>query len=158
VTVLRNKEETTPGRKPKSEMQFTMTPLIDCVFLLLIFFMIATTFAPMPGIRVKLPPPGTPPPGQKDQQQLILRVSDPEPGIPDGAMVLNDDLVSMGELLGRFQRATLKQKEMLIIQSGRDVWHDQVVRVMDLAKRADIKKIGFAMVSSYELFCRRWPN
>jgi biopolymer transport protein ExbD len=147
VTVLRNKEETTPGRKPKSEMQFTMTPLIDCVFLLLIFFMIATTFAPMPGIRVKLPPPGTPPPGQKDQQQLILRVSDPEPGIPDGAMVLNDDLVSMGELLGRFQRATLKQKEMLIIQSGRDVWHDQVVRVMDLAKRADIKKIGFAMVA-----------
>jgi biopolymer transport protein ExbD len=147
VTVLRTDEETTPGRRRKSEMQFTMTPLIDCVFLLLIFFMIATTFAPMPGIRVKLPPLGTPPPGQKDQQQLILRVSDPEPGIPDGAMVLNDDLVSMGELLGRFQRATLKQKEMLIIQSGRDVWHDQVVRVMDLAKRADIKKIGFAMVA-----------
>jgi biopolymer transport protein ExbD len=147
VTVLRTDEETTPGRRRKSEMQFTMTPLIDCVFLLLIFFMIATTFAPMPGIRVKLPPPGTPPPGQKDQQQLILRVSDPEPGIPDGAMVLNDDLVSMGELLGRFQRATLKQKEMLIIQSGRDVWHDQVVRVMDLAKRSDIKKIGFAMVA-----------
>jgi biopolymer transport protein ExbD len=125
-----------------------MTPLIDCVFLLLIFFMIATTFAPMPGIRVKLPPPGTPPPGQKDQQQLILRISDPEPGKADGDMVLNDDLVSMGdELLGRFQRATLKQKEMLIIQSGRDVWHDQIVRVMDLAKRADIKKIGFAMVA-----------
>ena len=144
---MRGEEEKEPGRRRKSEMQFTMTPLIDCVFLLLIFFMIATTFSPMPGIRVKLPPPGTPPPGQKDQQQLILRVSDPEPGIPDGAMVLNDDLVSMGELLGRFQRATLKQKEMLIIQSGRDVWHDQVVRVMDLAKRADIKKIGFAMVA-----------
>ena len=144
---MRGEEEREPGRRRKSEMQFTMTPLIDCVFLLLIFFMIATTFSPMPGIRVKLPPPGTPPPGQKEQQQLILRVSDPEPGIPDGAMVLNDDLVSMGELLGRFQRATLKQKEMLIIQSGRDVWHDQIVRVMDLAKRADIKKIGFAMVA-----------
>jgi len=144
---LRGDEEREPGRRRKSEMAFTMTPLIDCVFLLLIFFMIATTFSPMPGIRVKLPPPGTPPPGQKDQQQLILRVSDPEPGIPDGAMVLNDDLVSMGELLGRFQRATLKQKEMLIIQSGRDVWHGQIVKVMDLAKRADIKKIGFAMVA-----------
>ena len=144
---MRGDEETAPGRRRKSEMAFTMTPLIDCVFLLLIFFMIATTFAPMPGIRVKLPPPGTPPPGQKDQQQLILRISDPEPGIPDGAMVLNDNLVSMGELLGSFQRATLKQKEMLIIKSGRDVWHDQIVRIMDLAKRADIKKIGFAMVA-----------
>lgn len=144
---MKDEEEKEPGRRRKSEMAFTMTPLIDCVFLLLIFFMIATTFSPMPGIRVKLPPPGTPPPGTKDQQQLILRISDPEPGIPDGAMVLNDDLISMGELLGSFQRATLKQKEMLIIQSGRDVWHDQIVRVMDLAKRADIKKIGFAMVA-----------
>lgn len=144
---MRGVEEAAPGRRRKSEMEINMTPLIDCVFLLLIFFMIATTFAPMPGIRVKLPPPGTPPPGQKDQQQLILRISDPEPGIPDGAMVLNDNLISMGELLGSFQRATLKQKEMLIIQSGRDVWHKQIVKIMDLAKRADIKKIGFAMVA-----------
>jgi len=36
---------------------------------------------------------------------------------------------------------------MLIIQSGRDVGHDQIVKVMDLAKRADIKKIGFEMVA-----------
>ena len=144
---MRGEEELAPGRRRKSEMAFTMTPLIDCVFLLLIFFMIATTFAPMPGIRVKLPPPGTPPPNQREQKQLILRISDPEPGIPDGAMVLNDDLISMGELLASFQRATLEQKKMLIIQSGRDVWHDQIVRVMDLAKRADVKKIGFAMVA-----------
>jgi biopolymer transport protein ExbD len=124
-----------------------MTPLIDCVFLLLIFFMIATTFSPMPGIRVKLPPPGTPPPGHKQQDQLILRVSNPEQGSLLGTMVLNDDVVDMEVLLGRFQGATLKQKEMLIIQSGRDVWHDQIVKVMDLAKRSDVKKIGFAMVA-----------
>ena len=129
-------------------MQFTMTPLIDCVFLLLIFFMIATTFAPMPGIRVRLPPPGMPPPDRDPtQKQLILRISDPEPGMPYGTMVLNDQVVSMEILLGYFQRATLQQKEMLIIQSGRDVWHDQIVKVMDLAKRADVKKIGFAMVA-----------
>jgi biopolymer transport protein ExbD len=124
-----------------------MTPLIDCVFLLLIFFMIATTFSPMPGIRVKLPPPGTPPPGSDKPQQLILRISNPDPGEPYGTMVLNDEIVALETLLGRFQRATLKQKEMLIIQSQRDVLHDQIVKVMDLAKRADVKKIGFAMVA-----------
>jgi biopolymer transport protein ExbD len=124
-----------------------MTPLIDVVFLLLIFFMIATTFSPLPGIRVKLPPPGTPPPGTDKPQQLILRISDPEAGMPYGTMVLNDQVITMELLLGHFQRATLKQKEMLIIQSGRDVLHDQVVGVMDLAKRADVKKIGFAMVA-----------
>ena len=141
------KEDTAPGRRRREEAGFTMTPLIDCVFLLLIFFMIATTFSPLPGIRVKLPPPGTPPPGIDKPQQLILRVSDPDPGIPYGTMVLNDRVVSMEMLLGNFQRATLKQKEMLIIQSGRDVLHDQIVKVMDLAKRSDVKKIGFAMVA-----------
>jgi biopolymer transport protein ExbD len=133
------------GRKRSSDMSVNMTPLIDCVFLLLIFFMIATTFAPMPGIRVKLPPPGAPPLGTDKPQQLILRISDPEAGNPYGTMVLNDNVASMEMLLGNFQRATLKQKEMLIIQSGRQVLHDQIVKVMDLAKRADVKKIGFAM-------------
>jgi biopolymer transport protein ExbD len=128
-------------------MSINMTPLIDCVFLLLIFFMIATTFSPLPGIRVKLPPPGTPPPTQQEPRQFILRISDPDPGMPYGTMVLNDQVISMEMLLGTFQRGSLKQKEMLIIQSGRDVWHNQIVQVMDLAKRADIKKIGFAMVA-----------
>lgn len=144
---MRGEEARTPGRRRSEAVQFNMTPLIDVVFLLLIFFMIATTFAPLPGIRVKLPPPGTPPPGTDKPEQLILRISDPEPGMPYGTMVLNEQVVSMEVLLGNFQRSTLKQKEMLIIQSGREVLHDQIVRVMDLAKRADVKKIGFAMVA-----------
>jgi len=142
VTVL-NQDEATAKRR-KSEMEVNMTPLIDCVFLLLIFFMIATTFAPMPGIRVKLPPPGTPPPNAEKPEQLILRISDPDTG-GYGTMILNDQVTSLEMILGNFQSASLKQKEMLIIQSGRLVLHEQIVKVMDLAKRADIKKIGFAM-------------
>jgi biopolymer transport protein ExbD len=142
VTVL--KEEEAAGRRRKSEMEVNMTPLIDCVFLLLIFFMIATTFAPMPGIRVKLPPPGAPPPGSDKPEQLILRISDPDASAY-GTMILNDQVTSMEMILASFQRASLKQKEMLIIQSGRQVLHEQIIKVMDLAKRADIKKIGFAM-------------
>jgi len=134
-------EETAPA--------INMTPMIDCVFQLLIFFMVATSFSPMPGIRVKLPPPGTPPPGAAKPEQFILRISDPDPGISQGTMVLNDQIVSMEMLLANFQRGTLKQKDMLIIQSGRQVYHDQIVKVMDMAKRADVKKIGFAMVARY---------
>jgi biopolymer transport protein ExbD len=143
VTILKDDQS---GSSKRSELSVNMTPLIDCVFLLLIFFMIATTFSPMPGIRVKLPPPGAPPPGTDKPQQLILRIGDPEAGEPYGTMVLNDQVVSLEMLLNTFQRATLKQKEMLIIQSGRKVLHEQIVKVMDLAKRADVKKIGFAMV------------
>jgi biopolymer transport protein ExbD len=123
-----------------------MTPMIDAVFLLLIFFMVATSFSPIPGIRVKLPPPGVPQSSSKPET-LILRISDPEPGNSIGVMVLNDNIISIDRLLAVFQGATLKQKDMLIIQSGRSVFHEQIVTVMDLAKRSDIKKIGFAMVA-----------
>jgi biopolymer transport protein ExbD len=133
-------------RKKRPKPEINMTPLIDAVFLLLIFFMVATSFAPIPGILVKLPPPGMPQSSQTPQN-LILRISDPDPGVPNGVMVLNENIISVDRLLVAFQAATLKQKEMLIIQSGRSVLHGQIVEVMDLAKRADIKKIGFAMVA-----------
>jgi biopolymer transport protein ExbD len=133
-------------RKKRPWVDIQMTPMIDAVFLLLIFFMVATSFAPIPGIRVKLPPPGMPQ-NSSQPQSLILRISDPEPGSSIGVMILNENIVSMDRLLGIFQNSTLKQKDMLIIQSGRSVFHEQIVMVMDLAKRSDIKKIGFAMVA-----------
>jgi len=133
-------------RKKRAWVDIQMTPMIDAVFLLLIFFMVATSFSPIPGIRVKLPPPGVPQSSSKPET-LILRISDPEPGNSIGVMVLNDNIISIDRLLAVFQSATLKQKDMLIIQSGRSVFHEQIVTVMDLAKRSDIKKIGFAMVA-----------
>jgi len=133
-------------RKKRQWQDIQMTPMIDAVFLLLIFFMVATSFAPIPGIRVKLPPPGMPQSSQTPQN-LVLRISDPDAGTSVGVMVLNENIISMDRLLVAFQGATLKQKEMLIIQSGRSVFHEQIVTIMDLAKRSDIKKIGFAMVA-----------
>ena len=133
-------------RKKRPWVDIQMTPMIDAVFLLLIFFMVATSFSPIPGIRVKLPPPGMPQ-SSSQPQTLILRISDPEPGTSVGIMVLNDNIISIDRLLAVFQGATLKQKDMLIIQSGRSVFHEQIVTIMDLAKRSDIKKIGFAMVA-----------
>jgi len=125
--------------------EMRMEPMIDVVFLLLIFFMVSTTFSPMPGIRVKLPPPGTP--SASKPKGLILRIASPEGGNPYGIMVLNDDIIEMDTLYGYFIDASATAKEMLIMQAARDVLHKQIVQIMDLAKRANIDKIGFAMVA-----------
>jgi len=131
--------------REKEPPEMRMEPMIDCVFLLLIFFMVATTFSPMPGINVKLPPPGRP--TSTKPKGLILRIASPEGGNPDGVMVLNEDIVEMDDLYGRFISASATARDMLVIQSERDVLHRQIVRIMDLAKRANIEKIGFAMVA-----------
>lgn len=125
--------------------EMNMAPMIDCVFLLLIFFMISTTFAPLPGIRVKLPPPGRP--SSERPKGLILRIGNPEGSEKYGTMVLNDEIVDMPNLIYKFQAASDDAKSMLIIQSDRNVIHEQIVTIMDLAKRAGVDKIGFAMVA-----------
>ena len=122
-----------------------MTPMIDCVFLLIIFFMLATTFAPLPGIRVKLPPPGTPNPDKP--KGLIMRITDPVGASGSGVMVLNGEIVTFENAFARFMNTVPEEKDMLIIQSGRSVLHEQIVTIMDLAKRAGVAKIGFAMVA-----------
>ena len=132
------------GRRSKS-VEMDMAPMIDCVFLLLIFFMVATTFAPMPGLRVQLPPPGKPNPNKP--KGLIIRVANPDAGQYQGTMMLNEDVVQFDDLFNMLVNKPDEMKSMLIIQSERDVMHEQVVRVMDVAKQSGIVKIGFAVVA-----------
>ena len=129
-------------RKPPT---LSMAPMIDCVFLLLIFFMVSTTFSPIPGLRVQLPPPGKPTPDKP--KGLTVRIANPDPGEDRGTMVLNDVVVQIEEMFSEFINAPDESKNMLIIQSERDVLHEQIVHVMDIAKQAGIDKIGFAIVA-----------
>ena len=129
-------------RKPPT---LSMAPMIDCVFLLLIFFMVSTTFAPMPGIRVQLPPPG--PPSKEKPKGLIVKIDNPTVSDKTGTMLLNGAVVQFDEMFGMLLNAPEEQKTMLIIQSQRDVLHEQIVRVMDVAQDAGIDKIGFAIAA-----------
>ena len=133
------------NNRDETDKDIDISPLIDVVFILLIFFMVATTFAPMPGLRVQLPPPGKPNPNKP--KGLIIRVANPDPGQYQGTMMLNEDVVQFDDLFNMLVNKPDEIKSMLIIQSERDVMHEQVVRVMDVAKQSGIVKIGFAVVA-----------
>jgi len=99
----------------------------------------------MPGIRVQLPPPGKPSPDKP--KGLIVRIANPEPGQKEGTMILDDEIVGVNQLFNAFISAPEEIKNMLIIQSERQVLHEQIIQIMDLAKQAGIDKIGFAVVA-----------
>ena len=44
-----------PKHGRNTDLHIDMTPIVDCVFLLLIFFMISTSFIETPGLTIKLP-------------------------------------------------------------------------------------------------------
>ena len=123
----------------------SMAPMIDCVFLLLIFFMVSTTFTPMPGIRVQLPPPG--PPSEDKPKGLTVIIDNPTSNERTGTMVLDGSVVKYDDIYSIILNAPEEQKTMLIIQSQREVLHEQIIRVMDTAKDAGIDKIGFAIAA-----------
>ena len=93
-------------RKPPT---LSMAPMIDCVFLLLIFFMVSTTFSPIPGLRVQLPPPGKPSPDKP--KGLTVRIANPEPGEDKGTMVLNDVVVQVEEMFQPIHQRTGRIQE-----------------------------------------------
>jgi len=139
-----HEEQIVVERSERRSPHVDMTPMIDCVFLLIIFFMLATTFAPLPGMRVKLPA-GVP--GTMNEPPLTLRISNPMPGESDGVMVLNSEIVSLDNTFTTFMNLAPDRKDALTIQSGRRVMHNQIVQVMDRAKRAGVGKIGFAKMT-----------
>ena len=127
------------GRAKKDSVEVNLTPLIDVVFLLLIFFMVSTTFTRETRLSVELPE-ATGVAALTDSRVVEVSIA------ADGTYVVN------GERLTRSDRDTLRTVLLPISQQGTDLpfvivadaaaSHQAVVTVMDVAGR-----LGFANLS-----------
>jgi biopolymer transport protein ExbD len=115
-----------------------VTPLIDIVFQLLLFFMVTTTFVTSPAIEVDLPDASSS--GMlKDRDDLEVEIS-----VEDGIR-LDSEEVSLDALAEAFKKtAEIAPGAMVIIQADQAVDHGQVVEVMDLARGAGLQRLGIA--------------
>jgi biopolymer transport protein ExbD len=111
-----------------------LTPLIDVVFLLLIFFLLTSIYA-KPSIPLDLPEAETARTAREPEVSVAIR--------PDGALLLNDREVSPAELRPALERiyAASRTKEIHIV-SDRTVAFGSVVEVMDAARKAGAETIA----------------
>jgi biopolymer transport protein ExbD len=84
-------------------------------------------------------------PGTDAPQQIKLEIKAAASGAMYGAMALENQAVSMENLADVLQKYDPEQGKMLVIVSDRDTPRDQIVKVMDIAKKTGVEKIGFAM-------------
>lgn len=131
----------TPPATQSDELDLNITSLIDVVFLLLIFFMVSTTFVDNAGIQVDLPNTSKNP-EQSQQQSPPLVVAIDKTGI----IFYKDSKTSLEELRTLFAELTQKP-EQLIIRADTATAHGAVVSVMDIAQQSGITKISIAAES-----------
>jgi len=124
-------------KKEEISLGVSIAPLIDIVFLLLIFFMLTSHFDIISGIDIKLPDISE---RGSDQSVDTITVSLDK----TGNCYLQKKKVTLKNLYLRLKELTKEKKINLILNADRDVTHGHVVRIMDLAKKAGINSIVIA--------------
>ena len=124
-----------PRRKPAGGF-IDMTPVVDTIFNLLIFFALSMNFLANPGITVDLPDASAPQVAPRDGD---IRVAvTPAGGIRlDGAPVTLEALgLRLRELAGE------RRDPQVLIRADRRVPHGLVVAVMDAARAAGLTRLA----------------
>ena len=133
----RKKQEFRKGGSLLKEDAVDLTPLIDCVFMLLIFFMVTTVFITSKGINVDMPKASSTESQPGKDINLIIE--------EDGLMELNGEEVSMEDLPREFKRLREElETENMILQAYPTTIHALVVKVVDIARAQGIEGIAFA--------------
>ena len=116
-----------------------LMPLVDVVFLLLIFFLAATTFATEEvELDLRLPEAKSGEAGKSDQQ-LINKVS------VDGTLTMSGRPVTMEALRQKLVAAVARNKEQAVLVRGDKAAQFGVgLQVLDTCRLAKIKKVDFA--------------
>jgi len=124
-----------PARSPIS---IPLTPLIDIVFLLLIYFLLASNFVTQEGIDISLPKVKSV--GISSPQFLTVTVD------KEGRFYF-DDLEVDDRMLLNLLRARLRfaAGRDVIIKADRQVFYDRVIRAMDIAKQAGGDQLHLAI-------------
>nr|NIQ97863.1 biopolymer transporter ExbD [Desulfuromonadales bacterium] len=110
-------------RKRREDIRPELTPMVDVVFLLLIFFMISTTFVEQPGISVKLPE-STSQPVEREPEEIKVYVD------ADGKIYLKKEPVSFEQMRQRLAALGDKsEKTTFFLMADAEARHGRVVQI-----------------------------
>ncbi|GAB1482123.1 biopolymer transporter ExbD [Treponema sp.] len=124
-------------RRLKAHTIADLVPMIDVVFQLILFFLVSTTFAILPGITLKLPESSTAEPTA--MTRLAVAVVD------RNELYLNKDRLTLDELelrlteLSQAERAEIKS---VTLEADRSVSYGLTIEVLDVLRRSGFRGIN----------------
>ena len=113
-----------------------MSPLIDCVFILLIFFIVTTVFVEEPGVDVEKT--RTMNSEQLEKSSILFAVT------PEGGVVYGGRDVGLAGVRPIVARLILREQIPVIIQVDQNAPAGLAVKVVDEARLANAEEINFS--------------
>jgi biopolymer transport protein ExbD len=120
-----------------------MAPLIDIIFLTLVFFMVTSVFGALESeIDIALPTADSAIPSERTQGEIFINLR------ADGTIVVNDramDIDGLQEVLNRVARHF--PGGAVIIRGDRNAELGGAIAVLDACRKADIQNVAFAALT-----------
>ena len=122
----------------REDPRIDVTPMIDIVFQLVLFFMVSTTFASAPGFEVELP--------SASSQTVVNQEEELEIWVTLDGEVVVEDAPMDGAIFESWLRehAEKTPNAMVVLKADVGVSHGRVVEVMDLARTAGLTRLAIA--------------
>ena len=121
----------------EDESNIDMTPMLDIVFIMLIFFVVTASFVKETGIEINRPQASTATPKETANIKIAIDASD--------AIWLDKRKVDERSVKAILERMHIENPQgTLIIQADSKSTNERLVKVMDAARQAGISAISIA--------------
>jgi biopolymer transport protein ExbD len=133
--------------QPRSaeEPDLNLTPLIDVVLLLLIFFMLSTRFIDEGRLQLRLPEAGTVPEATEADDRVVIEVTAQGGYRVNGRALINNSPETLAAAIGK--AAGNNRAMPVTVRADARATHQSVVTAMDVAGRAGYRQINIATVT-----------
>lgn len=124
-------------RKETDEQTVDLTPMLDVVFIMLIFFIVTTSFVRETGVDINRPSAATA--EKKSKGNILIAIK------PGGDIWLDKRQIDIRAVRANIQRLKAKfPQSAVIIQSDTDAKTGILVKVMDQIRLAGVQNISIA--------------
>ena len=120
-----------------SDSDINLTPMLDVVFIMLIFFVVTTSFVKESGVEVNRPSAETA--RQQEQANILIAIQ------PNGEIWIDNRSVDVRAVRANVERLRAEFPEgQVVIQGDREAQIGLLVRVMDQVRLAGITDVAIA--------------
>lgn len=127
------------ARAEESENKINLTPMLDVVFIMLIFFIVTATFVKESGLDVNQPEDDKPEKIDPEKRSIVVKITSHD------RIMIAQRTIDIRSVRANIERAHAENPEApVIIQPHPESTTDTMIHVMDSARQAGVYNISFA--------------